>query len=96
MVGTRQYNEFLMHAKLCSSHMAFDYVRWTNAGRDTYCLLTKLRMLRSYIKTLESFCRPERKVYFDFCEPCEIEVETCLDCSEICNLVKKISSICNC
>jgi hypothetical protein len=96
MVGSKSYNEFLVYAKMCSVELTVKYLRGKNNGRNVDGMMIKIRLLMSMIKTLESLCGRSRKMYMDGCDPCYIEVESCFNCKEICNLVDKMKSICNC
>lgn len=88
--------EFIAYAKICSSKLAYKCVVYTNNGRDTEGMMLKLRLVRSYIKALESYAGIKRKVYFSKDECCGalICVKNCLNSKEICNIVNKLKLIC--
>lgn len=90
---SKKVYKFIAWAKYCSSNHAHKYVRDLNVGRDTQEQLDRLLLLRSLIKTLESFTGIKRKTY----KGCDVEticVKTCLNQKEICIIANKIKTIC--
>ena len=95
MINKTKIKEFIAYAKICSSKLAYKYVIYTNNGKDTTSILFKLRLVRSYIKALESYVGiPRRNFFGDGCNAI-ICVRTCLCKKEICNIVNKLKTICN-
>lgn len=94
MACSNKYLEFLAYAKIESSKLAYEYVIAVNHGKCGEKKLIKLRLLRSLIKTLESYAGIKRRIYLsNDCSPALFCVETCLDSKEICNIVNKIKSL---
>lgn len=59
------YN-FLAFAKSCSAQIACDYVNAVNYGKDGELLLGKLKLMRSWIRSIETFIYPCcSDVYFE-------------------------------
>jgi hypothetical protein len=52
--GTTIY-EFTAWAKICSSRLAYKYVKGLNVGKDMSEMLDKLLLLNRYIKVLENY-----------------------------------------
>lgn len=94
-IDKTKIKEFVAYAKICSSKLAYNYVLLTNNGKDTSSDLMKLRLLRSYIKTVESCAGIKRTALLTGDCNCEsFCMKTCLSSTEICKLVNKIKSIC--
>jgi hypothetical protein len=98
MSSNYKLKKFIAYAKICSSNLAYKYVVNTNNGKDTSATLLKLRLLRSYIATLESFAGISKRSFLDRNgDKVFICIKTCLCKQEICNIVNKIKSNClNC
>jgi hypothetical protein len=96
MSSNHHIKDFIAYAKICSSDLAYKFVMDTNHGKDTSATMLKLRLLRSYIKSLESYAGIKRQVFRVSCGEKEfICVQTCLNKKEICNIVNKIKSYIN-
>lgn len=93
MCNVTEIKRFIAYAKICSSKIAYKYVNYSNNGKDTEDIMLKLRLIRSYIRSVESYIGMPKKSYRNGC--CEtICVRTCLNSEEICNIVNRIKSIC--
>jgi hypothetical protein len=96
MSNNKNIKEFIAYAKICHSDLAYKLVLDENVGKDTEVFMLKLRLLRSYIKSLESYAGIKRQVFRVSCGEKEfICVQTCLNKKEICNIVNKIKSYIN-
>lgn len=66
MCKPKNLYQFLAYAKSCACDMACKYVKMSNNGYDTSDLLNQLRLLNSYIKSIESYIYPScNDVYCD-------------------------------
>jgi hypothetical protein len=55
MCAPKGYYNFLAHAKICSCNLACKYVGKVNYGECGESLLDKIKLLNSYIKSIESY-----------------------------------------
>lgn len=58
MCAPKNLYEFLAYAKTCACDMACKHVEMANHGYDTDGMLNKIRLLTSYIKTIENYIYP--------------------------------------
>jgi len=66
MCAPKDLYKFIAYAKTCSCDMACDYVHKTNHGYSTEGLMDKIRLLRSYIRSIENYIYPScNDVYCD-------------------------------
>ena len=96
MSSKQKIYNLIAYAKICSSKVAYNYVIATNNGKETDDMLCKLRLIRSYIKSVESYAGLKRKIYYsnDNCGVTLICVKNCFNSKEICNIVNKLKTIC--
>jgi hypothetical protein len=66
MCDPKDLYKFIAYAKICSCRLSCDYVHKTNNGYDTEDLMNKIRLLKSYILSIESYIYPScNDVYCD-------------------------------
>lgn len=64
MCAPKNLHKFLVYAKSCACDLACKYVDKTNHGQDASDLLNRLRLLSSYIKTIQDYLYPSCKDYY--------------------------------